>query len=165
MNYKHFVFLILIGILSACSKPLLTKNTLPCKFRLTPQAEMLVDKAWRETSIEAKKDSGDSTHSSKGFKNITGQFHPSDLDDIVMFSRKGTYLFDEGKEKARPEGAQVYESGKWCICNDGAQLVLANGPSLTVYQIIEVEENSLILKLQRTNEKVADTYLLTYRPF
>ena len=67
--------------------------------------------------------------------------------------------------KARPESRQIYESGSWCICKDSRQLALINGPSITVYDIIELQQNSLILQLYRTREEVADIYLLTFQPF
>ncbi|MEQ8534343.1 MAG: hypothetical protein RIB86_20990 [Imperialibacter sp.] len=101
----------------------------------------------------------------KDFKDVTGQFNPSDLDDAAIFDAKGTYVFDEGPVKARPESPQVYEKGTWCIYKGGSQLILTNGPTITVYDIIELKEQSLVLLLHRTNEEIADTYLLTYQPF
>jgi hypothetical protein len=162
---KYPALLILLLVLVACNKTLLTKSTPPCKFRLTPQAQLLVDKRWKEISIEARRLSEGAMPSTKDFKDITGQFSPSDLDDAMVFNKKGTYVFDEGQMKARPQSPQIYESGNWCICRGGEQLVLSNGPAITVYDILQLEENSLILQLHRTKEEVADTYLLTYQPF
>ncbi|CAD5275710.1 MULTISPECIES: hypothetical protein [unclassified Imperialibacter] len=164
MNRFPALVLLLLAF-SSCNRTLLTRNTPPCKFRLTQQALLLANKRWQEVSIEARRLSDGAMPNTKDFKDVTGQFNPSDLDDVAIFDAKGTYVFDEGPVKARPESPQVYEKGTWCICKGGSQLILTNGPAITVYDIIELKEQSLVLQLQRSNEDIADTYLLTYQPF
>tara|TARA_R110000737_G_scaffold253865_2_gene263219 strand:+ start:2061 stop:2597 length:537 start_codon:yes stop_codon:yes gene_type:complete len=165
-NMNRFpALLFLLLALSSCNRTLLTNNTPQCKFRLTQQALLLTNKRWQEVSIEARRLSAGAMPTTKDFKDVTGQFSPSDLDDVAIFDEKGTYVFDEGPVKARPESPQVYEKGTWCICKGGNQLILTNGPAITVYDIIRLEEKSLVLQLHRTKEEVADTYLLTYQPF
>lgn len=83
---------------------------------------------------------------------------------MIVFNKNGTYVFDEGKTKARPGSAQVYEQGNWCICAGGNQLILGSGPSITSYEVIRLEENVLVLQLMRTRNEKADAYLLTYQP-
>ena len=115
MNRFPALVLLLLAF-SSCNRTLLTRNTPPCKFRLTQQALLLANKRWQEVSIEARRLSDGAMPTTKDFKDVTGQFNPSDLDDVAIFDAKGTYAFDEGPVKARPESPQVYEKGTWCIC-------------------------------------------------
>jgi len=150
------ILCLLVFVVVSCKRAVYQSGFEDCQFKLTPQTRMLVGKRWTETSIQTKKLDGD-----QEFKDITRQFMPSDLDDIVIFNKDGTYLFDEGKTKAREKGAQIYESGTWCICNPGNQLVLGTGPSRTVYEIVRLENDHLVLHLLRPDSEV---YLLTYQP-
>jgi hypothetical protein len=161
---RNLLLISLALVTWACSNSVLVKQRLPCKFRMSQQAQVLVGKQWKEISIEAKRQVNNAMPSSKDYRDITGQFSASDLDDVMVFSRNGTYVFDEGNVKARPESAQIYESGNWCICKGGKELALINGPSLTIYNIVELHDKSLVLQLHRTNEVLADTYLLRYIP-
>lgn len=152
----------IVGVLLAvtclsCSRKLVYEQTIPCRFELNETALQLAGKKWTETDIELRRLEKDSA-----YNEITGQFMESDLDDVMYFNSNGTYIFDEGKRKARPQSPQVYENGKWCLCENGNQLALISGPSVTIYDIVALSENVLQLRLLRIKGEKEEAYLLTY---
>ncbi len=155
--YTWLAGLWVVLIVTGCGAKMYRTGSADCRFRLTKPAQMLIGKEWAETSIEARRIEKDSA-----YKDITHQFMPSDLDDLMVFHKDGTYAFDEGKTKARPGSAQIYESGNWCICQAGEKLILSSGPSVTTYEIVALEEKLLVLQLLRTGNEKADVYLLRY---
>lgn len=139
----------------ACSKQNYHNKTLLGDFQLTEHSQILVGNNWREIKIEVIDREQNSVS-----KNITNQFLQTDLDDEIIFSADGTYVFNEGKTKAKKESSQFYENGFWQLRND--ELTLATRNSKTSYLIKDLSTNILVLKLLVKNEDYY--YILTFQP-
>ena len=116
---------------------------------------MLINKNWKEVSIEVF-GADDNLN-----KDITHQFMKSDLDDIILFNDNGTYLFDEGRSKARNESSQVYDNGTWTFDHYTNSLELLSHEIYTTYQLIKISNETLILKLEIPSKNYF--YLITYQ--
>lgn len=148
--------LVLLAFL-AMSLSFCSKRAQPTVFKLTARGELLVNKQWKETTIEVLEEERDSVN----YQDITSQFMRSDLDDIITFKENGTYIFDEGRTKARVQSAQIYESGKWALTTMEDSLILSTTNSNTTYYIEDLSENKLVLSLPVKSKGYA--YLLTHK--
>ncbi len=155
-NYKAITLLLFAVLLQVSCVKQSPRNKLPTlDFELTNSGKILIDKNWREVTVEVINHQEDKNQS----KNITGQFNRSDLDDLMIFLKDGTYKFEEGQSKLSTESKQVYEIGNWFL--DGDQLVLETEESRTNYIVKKISPNTLILALPVKYEDYH--YLITYQ--
>lgn len=128
-------------------------------WQASSDSQFLINKKWTEVSIEVIKHHNDSSDF-----DITDQFMKSDLDDLMIFKEDGTFVFDEGISKARRESNQIYSSGKWTLDQASSQLSLCMNGEMTIYEIITLKPELLILQLELKKPGKSYTYLLTYHP-
>lgn len=128
-------------------------------WQTSSDSQLLINKKWTEASIEVIKHHNDSSD-----LDITDQFMKSDLDDLMIFKEDGTFVFDEGTSKARLESNQIYSSGQWTMDQTSSQLLLCIHGEMTIYEIITLNPELLILQLEQKKPGKSYTYLLTYRP-
>ena len=160
MTFKTISEVLLLSILLiACKSRQITKHDNVCalNFKLTKDSEVLIDRPWTETNITVLNwdENGDSN-------DVTDQFMPSDLDDVIIFKKDGTFAFDEGASKARPESAQVYESGNWALYHEEKKLILCTDGNNTIYEVVDINPELLVLQLQKSKLGKKYTYTLTY---
>lgn len=149
------LFLLLIACKS--QREMSHENACTLNFKLTRESKALIDRNWTETNITILNwdENGDS-------HDVTDQFMSSDLDDVILFKKDGTFAFDEGESKARPESAQVYETGYWSLHEKEKKLILCSEGYNTIYEVQEVNQEMLVLQLQRSKSGKKYTYILTY---
>ncbi|MDW3191785.1 MAG: hypothetical protein R8G66_05450 [Cytophagales bacterium] len=151
--------LLLSILLIACkSRQVATHdNICTLNFKLTQESAVLIDRPWTETNITIMNwdENGDSN-------DVTDQFMSSDLDDVIIFKKDGTFAFDEGASKAQPESAQVYESGNWSLYHEEKKLIFCTDGHNTIYKVVEVAPELLVLQLQKSKSGKKYTYTLTY---
>ncbi len=154
-RFSHLAAIFAIVICAACAKKQHDSAFSTKNFHLTNENKMLLDTSWKEVKIEVYEHNTDDSK----VKNITGQFMKSDLDDVIIFNRDGTYIFDEGNSKARKESLQVYQNGNWQMQED--QLLLsASEEQVTQYQVLTLTPEKLVLKYRAYKKKYF--YILTY---
>ena len=136
-----------------------TATACELNFELTERAQLLLDKQWSETSIKVLRRAGEAQT-----MDVTDQFMPSDLDDVIIFHRDGTFLFDEGASKARQESQQVYGAGSWTLIEENKQLVLCSQSKYTIYEVVDLAPDQLILQLGIDKPDESYTYELIYHP-
>ncbi len=157
---------VLISILIASSllsctssRKLASEHLCSIKFKRTKQNLDLINKRWSETSIKVLMRQNDHTE-----LDITDQFMLSDIDDLMIFHENGTFVFDEGASKATPGSHQVYGSGSWALYEKESKLVLCTDDYQTVYEVVVLNPNELILHLKESDSRKSYTYVLTYHP-
>lgn len=153
--------LLLLLLLVACKSQRVSPQDNVCTldFRLTKTSKALIDRNWTESNITRLNwdENGDS-------HDVTDQFMSSDLDDVIIFNRDGTFAFDEGESKARPESAQVYETGHWSLYEKENKLILCTEGRNTIYEVVTVNPELLVLQLKKSKSGKKYTYTLTYSP-
>lgn len=161
MNFKTVVKVLVITALLACQSQKRSRYDSVCtlNFKLTKTGKQLVAGNWTETNITVLNwdENGDS-------HDVTGQFMVSDLDDVIIFKKDGTFAFDEGKSKATPESAQIYETGNWAFYEKEKKLVLCTEGHNTYYDLVSLSSEKLVLQLQRNKAGKKYTYILSYSP-
>jgi hypothetical protein len=142
--------LIMLVIVSACSRRI--SPTQGNGLNLSQKAQLLADKDWREVRIDLEEYYTDTLKS-----NLIHQFAAADLDDLYHFASDGTYRFDEGSTKHRPELKQVFYEGRWTFYEATSELHLESQGSTTIYHVMELSANRLVLKLpvEQKNRKYA----------
>ena len=148
------IVLLSLYFLTSCTKNYQTSQTPPPDFELTEEGKTLLGKNWSEVAVKVIEDTPSGEHKN----DITNQINTTDLDDLMVFQKDGTYRFDEGERKMVEQNSQVYEKGYWQLKNN--QLVLLVDGAETLYQIQRLSTDSLVLKLPVKGEDYH--YLITY---
>jgi hypothetical protein len=149
------------GLLSltliSCSRKIDVQKVDP--FVLNSTAVLLADKYWIETNVLVERAGSDTVK-----QDIILQFPSADRDDILFFSSDGTYRFDEGSTKHHELNKQVFQQGQWRLDEQEHKLHLVFGGAATTYELLEVSERELILKLAVSQRGQAYTYKLHFVP-
>jgi hypothetical protein len=145
---------ILIALCFACS-PKQTPTL--SKINLSPTAQLLAEKRWAETDVFVIHNPDTVS------RNITRQFPQQERDDVLILAGDGTYKYDEGTTKFNTLHKQVFTEGNWTVDETRKILLLSANGSTDEYEILEVTESMLVLKLNVVQRTRSYAYRLSFK--
>ncbi|UXE67281.1 MAG: hypothetical protein KA713_01355 [Chryseotalea sp. WA131a] len=145
---------VLIILLSGCSHKNIATQ-LPT-FEHSSTAKLLINKHWLEGDVLLTE------HPDTTVRNITLQFPAPERDDILILREDGTYLYDEGASRDKPNDKRIFSHGTWQVVEQNKRLLLTANGSINTYDILEITDSTLVLKLNITQRSRSYAYTLYF---
>ncbi|RDC66519.1 lipocalin-like domain-containing protein [Adhaeribacter pallidiroseus] len=117
------------------------------------KAELIADKNWVLTAYTSKENNDP----------VVDEFVYYDAcekDDVLRFSKNGTYEVNEGATKCNSADPQVSENGTWSITDDTLALTEAGSSLTNNAKINELSKSKLVISATQTYQN--ETYVETY---
>jgi hypothetical protein len=152
-NYLIVPAILIIPLLGCSHKKMSTQ--LPT-FEHSATAKLLINKHWLEGDVLLTE------HPDTTVRNITLQFPAPERDDILILREDGTFLYDEGVSRHNPNHKRIFSHGTWQVVEQNKQLLLTANGSTNTYDILEITDSILVLKLGITQRSRSYAYTLHF---
>jgi hypothetical protein len=146
--------IILIAVCFACS-PKQTPALL--KVNLSPTAQLVAGKRWVEANVFVIHNPDTVS------RDITRQFPQQERDDVLILADDGTFKYDEGTTKFNALHKQVFTEGNWTVDENRKILFLSANGSTDEYEILELTDSTLVLKLNVMQRTRSYAYRLIFK--
>lgn len=120
-------------------------------------AKMIMNRQWLEADVAVVQ------NPDTVLQDITLQFPAPERDDVLILLEDGTYQYDEGASKYNSVLKQTFVEGRWKVDEAKRELQLTANGSTDTYEIVDVTDSTLLLKLSVVRPSTSYAYHLSFR--
>jgi hypothetical protein len=153
-NCNKVLRVLLLLLVSGCTHQQLVQQPVP---EHSATSKLIMNKRWLEADVKVMQ------HPDTTARDITLQFPAHERDDVLILLEDGTYQYDEGATRHHPSHQQVFVKGTWQLDEPKKMLYLTANGSINTYEILEVTDSTLVLKLAITKRTKSYAYTLHFK--